>query len=89
MEKYINTNSVYIKDGNQENMILNYMKEHGSITNAEAVYKLGIAQCPARIWGLKRKGIAIGTRRKRVIDRYQQTKTIVEYYLKEEGEKAV
>ena len=84
MEKYINQNSVYVKNGNQENMILNYIKEHGSITNLEAILKLGVMQCPARIWGLKRRGIPIATRRKQVVDRYQQSKTIVEYYLKEE-----
>ena len=89
MEKYINSNSVYIKNGSQENMILDYIKEHGCITNLEAIYKLGVMQCPARIWGLKRRGIPIATRKKQVVDRYQQTKTIVEYYLKEEGEKAV
>ena len=89
METYRNPNSVYVKDGNQEQMILNYMKEHGSITNIEAVYNLGVAQCPARIWGLKRKGVKIGTRKKQVVDRYNQTKTIVEYFIKEEGEKVV
>ena len=89
MEKYINSNSVYIKNGTQENMILEYIKDHGCITNLEAVTKLGILQCPARIWGLKRRGIQIGTRKKRVLDRYNQTKTIVEYFIKEEGENAI
>ena len=37
MEKYINPNSKYIKNGSQENMILEYIKEHGSITNLEAL----------------------------------------------------
>ena len=87
MEKYINSNSVYIKNGSQENMILEYIKEHGYITNLDAIIKLGVVQCPARIWGLKKKGVQIGTRKKQVVDRYQQTKTIVEYYLK--GEQAV
>lgn len=89
MEKYINQNSVYIKKGTQENMILDYIKEHGSITNLEAILKLGVMQCPARIWGLKRRGIQIAKRKKEVVDRYGDTKRIVEYYLKEEGEKAV
>ena len=89
MEKYVNTNSKYIKMGTQENMLLNYLKEHDGITNLEAIMKLGIMQCPARIWGLKRRGIQIATRKKQVVDRYQQTKTIVEYYLKEKGEKAI
>ena len=89
MDKYINSNSVYVKNGNQEQMILEYIKEHGYITTLQAVSDLGILQAPARIWGLKRKGIKIATRKKEVIDRYGDTKRIVEYYLKEEGEQAV
>ena len=87
MELYRNSNSVYIKDGNQEQMILNYIKDNGYITTLQAVNDLGILQAPARIWGLKRRGINIKTRRKRVVDRYGETKRIVEYYI-EEGEKA-
>lgn len=87
MEKYINKNSVYVKCGTQENMILDYIKKHGSITNLEAILNLGVMQCPARIWGLKRRGIKIATRKKQVFDRFQQPKTIVEYFIKnEEGE---
>lgn len=89
MEKYINSNSVYVKNGNQEQMILEYIKENGYITTLQAVRDLGILQAPARIWGLKRKGIKIATRKKEVIDRYGDTKRIVEYYIKEEGEQAV
>jgi hypothetical protein len=89
MDKYINNNSVYVKNGNQEQMILEYIKENGCITTLQAVRDLGILQAPARIWGLKRKGIKIATRKKEVIDRYGDTKRIVEYFIKEEGEKAV
>ena len=90
MEKYHNSNSVYIKDGNQEQMILNYIKDNGCITTLQAIRELGITQAPARIWGLKRRGVNIKTRRKQVIYRYGDTKRIVEYYLaEEEGEKAV
>ena len=89
MDKYINSNSVYVKNGNQEQMILEYIKENGYITTLQAVRDLGILQAPARIWGLKRKGIKIATRKKEVIDRYGDTKRIVEYFIKEEGEKAV
>lgn len=89
MERYINPNSKYIKSGSQEQMILEYIKEHGSITTLEALLNLGVMQCPARICGLKRRGIKIATRKKQIVDRYQQTKTIVEYYIKEEGEEAI
>ena len=50
MEKYVNSNSVYVKNGNQENMILNYIKNNGYITTLQAVRDLGILQAPARIW---------------------------------------
>ena len=83
-------NSVYIKNGNQEQMILEYIKDKGCITTLQAVRELGILQAPARIWGLKRRGINIKTRWKQVVDRYGETKRIVEYYLAEdEGEKVV
>ena len=89
MEKYINRNSVYVKKSSQENMILNYIEEHGCITNYDAIYKLGITQAPARIFGLKKRGIKIETRKKEIINRYNETIKVVEYYIKNEGEKAV
>ena len=89
MEKHVNSNSVYVKNGNQEQMILEYIKDNGYITTLQAVRDLGILQAPARIWGLKRRGINIKTRRKQVIDRYGETKRIVEYYIEEKGEQAV
>lgn len=86
MEKYKNSNSVYIKNGSQENMILEFIKEHGSITTAQATYELGISQSPARIWGLKRRGVNIQKRRKEVINRYGQAIKVAEYYIPEEQE---
>lgn len=76
-----NINSVYIKDGTQERMILEYIKENGSITTLQAIKYLGILQSPARIWGLKRRGVNIQKRWKEVEDRYGKTKHIVEYYI--------
>lgn len=78
-----NVNSVYIKDGTQERMILEYIFENGSITTLQAIKDLGILQSPARIWGLKRRGVNIKTRRKEVEDRYGKTKHVVEYYIPE------
>lgn len=89
MEKYRNYNSVYIKNGTQENMILEYLKEHGSMTNLDALIRLGVSQATARIWGLKRRGIRVKTRPVKVVNRYGESTRIVEYYLEEkEGEKA-
>lgn len=87
LDKYINSNSVYIKTGSQENMILDYIKIHGSITTLQAVRDLGILQAPARIWGLKRRGYDIKTRRVSVLNRYQEERKIVEYYIEDKGEK--
>jgi hypothetical protein len=84
MERFYNSNSVYVKDGNQEQMILNYIKENGSITNLQAIRDLGIMQCPARIWGLKRRGVNVQKKIKIVVDRYGQQKRIAEYYIVEE-----
>lgn len=77
------SNSVYIKDGTQERMILDYIFENGSITTLQAVRELGVLQSPARIWGLKQRGVNIQTRRKEVVDRYGKTKHIVEYFIPE------
>lgn len=85
MEKWINTNSVYIPNGTQENMIVDYIKKYGCITNLEALLKLGIMQCPARIWGLKKRGIKIQTRWKEVEDRYGKIKRVKEYYIQGEN----
>ena len=78
--------SIYLKNGTQEQMIVDYIKEHGFITNLIAVRDLGILQAPARIWGLKRRGYNIKTRPKRVLNRYGEEKRIVEYFIEEEKE---
>lgn len=39
----------------QRKKILEYIKANGSITEADARFKLGITQCAARIWDLKHK----------------------------------
>ena len=83
MERYYNLNSVYIPNGKQEDMIVEYIKQNGCITNIEAVYRLGISQCPARIWGLKQRGVNIKSRWKEVEDRYGKTKRVKEYYIGE------
>lgn len=75
----------YIKNGTQENMILDYIEKNGCITNLRAILDLGIMQCPARIWGLKRRGYDIRTRRIWVQDRYGQNKQVVEYFLHKEN----
>lgn len=43
----------------QKERIMEYMKEHGSITQLEATNHLGILRLGARIWDLKHDGVAI------------------------------
>lgn len=47
---------------NQKQKVLNYMKDNGSITCADAVYYLGIMRLPARIADLKEEGHLITSR---------------------------
>lgn len=78
-----NVNSVYIKDGTQERRILEYIFENGSITTLQAIKDLGILQSPARIWGLKQRGVNIKTRWTTVSDRFQRERRVVEYFIPE------
>ena len=43
----------------QCDMILDYMRENGSITQAEATDEIGCVRLPARIWDLKQRGYHI------------------------------
>ena len=89
MEKYVNHNSVYVKNGTQEHMILRYLEECGSITNYEAIKELGITQCPARINGLKKRGIKIKDEWITVQNRYGDNVKVKKYYIEKEIEKAL
>lgn len=40
-------------------MILDYLERNGSITQAEAIEKLGCYRLGARIWELKERGVRI------------------------------
>lgn len=69
----------------QCNKVLAYIKEHGSITQAEA-WTLRIQRLGARIFDLKAKGYAIET--KIIIDRDENGDLMkyARYYLSEEVE---
>ena len=89
MEKYVNHNSAYEKKATQENMLLRYIEEHGGITNLEALRELGIMQCPARIWGLKRRGINIKTEWITVQNRFGDYIKVKKYFIEKEIDKAL
>lgn len=53
------TNSNKIKKPTQEDMVLDYIKKHGSITSWEAFMKLNITRLSGRIYDLREQGYDI------------------------------
>ena len=46
---------------NQTELVLNYIREHGSITQIEALSECGVMRLPSRIYDIKRSGVNIKT----------------------------
>lgn len=65
-------------------MILGYMRHFGSITPMDAMQDLGCMRLAARIADLRDQGYSIGRRTKKCTNRYGNTVSFAEYYLKEE-----
>ena len=61
----------------QRKQILDYMKEHDSITPMEALNLFGCFRLGARIWELRKSGYIIET-----VRRKKNGKQFAEYYLK-------
>lgn len=57
----------------QKQMVLDYMKQHGGITAAEAFYKCGVSRLSARIWELRDDGVVIANQRIKAKNRYGKT----------------
>lgn len=45
----------------QTDLVLEYMRQNGSITQLEAITELGVMRLGARIWELKDQGVVIYT----------------------------
>ena len=68
----------------QKEMIVDYMKEHGSITPLEAQRDLGCMRLGARIWDLVHKdGVNIVTESVSVKNRFGKDVTVARYRLGE------
>lgn len=65
-------------------MILGYMRQFGSITPMDALQDIGCMRLAARIADLRDQGYSIGRRTKKCTNRYGNTVSFAEYYLKEE-----
>lgn len=66
----------------QCNRIMEYIEQHGSITQMEALNELGVMRLASRISELRRKGYMIGSSVETVKNRYGET-CRVKRYIKE------
>ena len=65
-------------------MVLEYMRQFGSINPLEAIRDIGCMRLASRINDLKDQGFAIGRRMKTSKNRYGKNVSFAEYYLEED-----
>ncbi len=65
----------------QNQMILNHLEEHGSITSLEAMTTYGIMRLASRISDLRRKGYNISSTRIKVLNRRNEACWVSKYEL--------
>lgn len=63
----------------QAQRVLNYMQEHGSITQLEALNSLGVMRLASRISNLKKQGYTIESKFVSVVNRYGEECRIKSY----------
>ena len=66
----------------QAQRILDYMQEHGSITQLEALKDLGVFRLASRISELRKNGHQISSQMVKVENRYGETCRVKRYSLK-------
>ena len=66
----------------QEQRILKYFDDFGSITSLEAIRDLGIMRLASRICDLRKKGFTIQKQTENAVNRYGERCTITRYYMK-------
>ena len=71
---------------NQRERILQYLRDEGSITRAEAFAELGIVELPARICELERLGFEFKKEVIRKKNRYGDRIRFMKYTLKDKDE---
>lgn len=71
----------------QNQRLLDYLDEHGSVTQIEALNKLGIMRLASRVSDLRKKGYQIDSRMDVVTNRYGEKCRVKRYSLgKERGD---
>jgi len=66
--------------------VIDYIKQHGSITQLEAMTELGVFRLASRINDLKRAGYGIGKKTVTGVNRFGEAVRYAEYYLLPEVE---
>lgn len=70
----------------QDKLVLQYLREHGSITSLEAIQEFGCTRLAARIWQLRHRGHLIHTVNITGKNRFDQTVTFAKYILDEDND---
>lgn len=71
---------------NQEQRVIKYLTDFGSITALEAMRDLGVMRLASRVCDLRRKGVKIQKQTERIVNRYGERVIVVRYYMdKQEG----
>lgn len=73
-----------MKTANQRNRVLRHLKDHGGLTQIEAMSEYGIARLAARIQELREDGYEITTERVHGKNRYGESTSYARYVLLEE-----
>ena len=68
---------------NQTEMILQYMRDYGSITPIDALREFGVMRLGARICDLKDEGVSIRSERETNVNRYGKKVNYARYFLEE------
>lgn len=71
---------------NQEQRILDYMREFGSITALDAMREFGIMRLASRISDLKKRGYHITKEFEKGLNRYGEHTKYARYELKEDNQ---
>lgn len=69
--------------GNQVQKMLDFAAENGSITNYDAVYRLGILSPTRRICDIKALGYSVTKQREDIISADGEKRSVVRYFIEE------
>ena len=71
------------KYGTQQQRVIKYMNDFGSITSAEAIMEIGVYRLASRISDLKKMGYSIEKTMVAATNRYGETVHFAKYKLRE------